>query len=109
MRRQAREIWVQIVRQFEKSGKQQEEYAKERGIPVGTLRSWIYRLRREQEDQAPLLPVRVIRSPALPARYPDDDGAAIEAELGDGVRLRFPRATPPAVIAEVIGLLRAKC
>lgn len=36
--RRAREIWVNVIRQFEKSGLKQEEFAAERKIPVGTLR-----------------------------------------------------------------------
>jgi len=108
--RRAREIWVNIIRQFERSGLKQEEFAAERKIPVGTLRGWIYRLRREQEEQAtPLLPVRVIASTAPSARWSGDEAAVIEAVLGDGVRLRFPPSTPPSVVAEVVGLLRAQC
>src|SRR5437868_1152253 len=108
--RHAREIWVQIVGQFEKSGLTQEAFAAERGIPVGTLRSWIYRLRRErQEEEAPLLPVRVISSPALSARRPDDEQVVIEVSLGDSVRLRFPTSTAPSAIAEVVALLRSRC
>ena len=107
--RRAREIWVQIVRQFERSGLTQEQYAEQRGMPVSTLRSWIYRLRDEDEEPAPLLPVRVISSPALAARRPEDDGAVIEVALGESVRLRFPTDTPPGVIAEVVAQLRARC
>ena len=107
--RRARDIWVQIIRQFERSSLTQEEYAEQRGIPVSTLRSWIYKLRDEGEESAPLLPVRVIASTAPTARCPDDGGAAIEVELGESVRLRFPTGTPPAVIAEVVAQLRARC
>jgi hypothetical protein len=109
MRRRAREIWVQVIRQFERSGSTQEAYAKERGIPLSTLQWWIYRLRREEKESSPLLPVRVISSAALPARRPDDDGTAIEVELGDTVRLRFPTGTAPGEIAELVAALRAKC
>jgi len=109
MRRRAREIWIQIIRQFERSGKTQEAYAKERGIPLSTLQWWIYRQRREEQESTPLLPVRVIASTALSARRPDDDGAAIEAELPDGVRLRFPSSMSASVIAEVVALLRTRC
>jgi DNA-binding transcriptional regulator YiaG len=58
--RRAREIWVQIVGQYEQSGLTQEAYAAQRGIPVATLRSWIYKLRHESDGAVPVLPVRVV-------------------------------------------------
>src|SRR6266480_1415937 len=106
--RRARDIWFQIVHQFEKSGLTQEAFAEERNIPVGTLRSWIYRLRREDHEGTggnevvPILPVRVIASTAPTARQPGDEGApAIEVVLGESLRLRFPPNTAPSVIAEL--------
>ena len=108
--RRARDIWVQIIRQYEKSELSQEAFAEERNIPVGTLRSWIYRLRRESDEATSILPVRVISSPALAARQPGEESApAIEVALGDSVRLRFPPSTAPSVIAELVALLRDRC
>ena len=109
MRRRAREIWVGIVAQYEKSGLTQEAFAEERGIPVGTLRNWIYRLRREGEEGVPLLPVRVVGSPAPSARQRESGDGAIEVEVGDLVRLRFPQGTAPSAIAELVALLRTQC
>lgn len=106
--RRAREIWVQIVRQFEQSGLTQEAYADERGIPVATLRSWIYRLRREAHDEAPLLPVRVVASTAPLARQSGDEAVGLEVDLGD-VRLRFARGASAAEVAELVALLRVRC
>src|ERR1700730_5064193 len=106
--RYTRDIWVQIVGQFLQSGLTQEEFPKQRGIPVGTLRSWIYKLRGEESKAADLLPVRVIASPALPARGGGDQPAPVEVEL-ESVRLRFPSGTAAGVIAEVVALLRARC
>src|SRR5690242_1153766 len=94
--RRARDIWVGIIQQFERSGLTQEAFAAERGIPVGTLRSWIYKLRQEGEDAAALLPVRVIPSPAPTARRPEaETTSAVEVEVGDLVRVRLPAGTPP--------------
>jgi hypothetical protein len=106
--RRAREVWISIVRRCEQSGLTHEEFAEKSNIPLGTLRSWIYRLRREQVAASPLLPVRVITSTAPSARRRDDEGAAIEVEL-EAVRLRFPSDTAPAVIAEIVALLRGRC
>ena len=43
-----REFWVATVAEFERSKLTQEEFARQRGLPVTTLRTWIYKLRREQ-------------------------------------------------------------
>jgi transposase-like protein len=109
--RRAREIWVQIIRQFEGSGLTQAEFARQRGIPAGTLAWWIHRLRRDGEEAPPVLPVRVVGSPAPTAREQDGEteGPTIEVVLGDGLRLRFPAGTPAAVIAELVTQLRARC
>lgn len=107
--RHARDIWVGIIRRFEQSGLTQEAFADERGIPVGTLRSWIYRLRREQEDRAPLLPVRVIASTAPLARQHSDEAVAVEVVLTDGVLVRLPAAMSLPAMAELVSLLRAQC
>lgn len=107
--RRAREIWVSIITQYEKSGQTQEAFAAARGIPVTTLRSWIYKLRQEEADSAPLLPVRVIASTAPSARQPEAEGVGVELVVDESLRLLFPPRTAPAVIAEVTARLRARC
>lgn len=114
--RRARDIWVQIIRQYEKSHLTQEAFAEQRHIPVGTLRSWIYRLRRQNNEATggseatSILPVRVIASTAPAAREVAAEGApAIELILSASMRLRFPPSTAPRVIAELVTLLRNRC
>lgn len=107
--RRAREIWVSIVGQYEKSGQTQAAFAAARGIPVGTLRSWIYKLRQSEADSAPLLPVRVVASAAHSARQAEAEGGAVELVVDESLRLRFPPGTAPAVIAEVTAQLRTQC
>ena len=107
--RRAREIWIQIVQQCEKSGLTQEEYARQRGIPVGTLRSWIYKIRRAQDEGARLLPVRVVASTPPAAGQGEAVVGAIEVELGEPMRLRFSSSTAPSVIAEIVLRLRSAC
>ena len=102
--RRARQIWIELIRQCEKSGLSAEEFAERREIPVHTLRRWMWQLRRENEGEAPVLPVRVIASTA-PTRRGSDEVVAIEVELTDGVRLRFA-GTPVEVVVEVVGRLR---
>jgi hypothetical protein len=98
MVRRTREIWRNLVGQFERSGKTLEEFAKEREIPSGTLRGWLYRFKREQEEAAPILPVSVIASTAPTAR---PDGAGVEVML-----LRFAGSATGEFIADVVSRLR---
>ena len=102
MPRRTREIWRNLIGQYERSGKKVDDFAAERGIPVGTLKNWIYRIRRDKEEQeASILPVRVVASTAPTARRPDEDGAAVEVML-----VRFASGTASELIAEVVSRLR---
>jgi hypothetical protein len=101
MARRTREIWRNLIGQFERSGKTQEQFATEREIPLTTLRSWIYRLKRENAEEAPaLLPVRVI-SPRSPTPSQRDDGAAVEVML-----VRFAGGAASEFIVDVVSRLR---
>ena len=106
--RRARRIWVELIKQYERSGLSTEAFAEKRGIPITTLRWWIWRLRREQaEESTPLLPVRVIASTAPTARQSSDESAVAEVEvaLADGLRLRFAGASSELIV-EVVSRLR---
>src|SRR3954465_14180642 len=88
-----REFWVATVAEFERSELTQEGFAQRQGIPVTTLRTWIYKLRRERKASVSLLPVRVIASTAPAARgLGAAASGAIEIELKTGVRLRLSAA-----------------
>ena len=100
MARRTREIWRNLIQQLERSGKSAEEFAKERDIPLGTLRGWIYRLKREQQEEAtPILPVTVVASTAPMARRSDDGGVEV-------MLLRFPSSAASEVIADLVCRLR---
>jgi hypothetical protein len=85
-----REFWVATVDEFERSELTQERFARQRRIPVATLRSWIYKLRRERKASVSLVPVRVVASTAAPGAAAV--GGEIEIELKTGVRLRLSTA-----------------
>ncbi len=102
MARRTREIWRNLIGQYDRSGKSQEEFAAEREIPVGTLRSWIYRFKREvAEETGSILPVRVIASTAPTARCSDAPGMEVEVVL-----MRFAAGTSSEFIADVVTRLR---
>jgi transposase-like protein len=104
MPRRCRAFWVKLVKEVERTGARHWEIAERHGVGVGTLRSWIYRLRRERPatESVPLLPVRVIASTAPTAREAGDDAARIEVELLSGLRLRFPTGTDGAYVASLV-------
>ena len=102
MARRTREIWLNLIGQFERSGKELEEFAKERDIPVGTLKNWIYRIRREKEEGGTaVLPVRVVGSSSPTASQRSDENAAVEVML-----LRFPSSATSEFISDVVTRLR---
>ena len=104
--RRKRQGWVELIGQFKRSGLSTEAYADKRGIPVGRLRWWIWRLRRDERERPSLLPVRVIPSSA--PRRDGENVAAMEVELTDGVRVRFIDAAVDTVV-EVVSRLRRCC
>lgn len=71
-----RRFWTTAITEFERSGLTQEAFAARRGVSVGTLRGWIYRLRQERKASVSLVPVRVIASTAPAARRPGARRAA---------------------------------
>ena len=104
MARRTREVWRNLIGQLERSGKTVEQYAAEREIPVGTLKNWVYRLRREKaEEETPVLPVRVISSasPSGARRREDSGEAAVEVML-----VRFASGAASELIVEVVSRLR---
>ncbi len=64
------DVWRRWVLELEESGQTHKEFAAAKGVSVGTLQFWVYKLRREaRRATAPqLLPVEVVSSTALAAR-----------------------------------------
>lgn len=89
---QGREFWVATVAEFERSELTQEGFARQHRLPVTTLRTWIYKLRRERKARVSLVPVRVIASTAPAARGTAAASSELEIELKTGVRLRLSAA-----------------
>jgi len=97
-----REFWVATVDEFERSELTQERFARQRRLSVTTLRSWIYKLRRERKATVSLVPVRVVASTAPVARGAAAVGGEIEIELTTGVRLRLSTAVDPDYVAALV-------
>ena len=113
---QDKERWTKLVVDFETSDLTQREFASERGVSFSTLRSWIYRLRKESRPlvteaasssgQVPereaskkvsrLLPVQVVASAAnrrTTVMVAAEVESILELALPSGACLRFPAGT----------------
>ena len=102
MLRRGREFWITAIAEFERSKLTHEAFAQRRGFSVETLRSWIYRLRRERQDSVSLVPVRVIESPPPTVRRSSESVAEVEVMLVSGVRLRFATSIDLDYIAALV-------
>ncbi len=102
MLRRGREFWITAIAEFERSKLTHEAFAQRRGFSVETLRSWIYRLRRERQDSMSLVPVRVVESPPPTMRRSSESVAEIEVVLVSGVRLRFETSIDLDYVATLV-------
>lgn len=98
--RRGREFWQGVVADLEGSGLTHEEFASRRRVNVGSLRSWLYRLRREGGAGVRLLPVRV-----------EGSTRSLEViEIGiAGAVVRLGVGTDVAYVAELVTQLRERC
>ncbi len=88
--------WVEIVEAWERSGKTQIAFASRSGVALSTLRSWIYRRRRESSSMR-MVEVRV----AAPIRDP----GPVEIALPNGVTARVAVGTEPTWASALIKAL----
>ena len=106
-----REFWIRLVEQCAQSPLSRPAFAAQHGVSVGTLRWWIYRVRREPTPAPRILPIR-LRAPGGPSAPQEEWGAggAVEAQLPNGVQLRFANGTSSTYVIEVVGrLLERRC
>lgn len=96
-------FWERAVREFEASELTHREFARKKGVGIGTLRSWIYRLRRETGGSpSPGASVRIVPVTVRPASVAS--GEWLELAVGEVV-LRFCAGTDAAYIAELASKL----
>lgn len=94
MSRSSRSTWERRVAACERSSLTHGDFARRHGLKVRTLRSWIYRLRRET-PVARLLPVRVA----------EGTRAGVEIVLPTGVLVRLASGTQPDEVAAIVRAL----
>jgi len=101
--RRGRRFWERVVREVERGGASHAEVAARHGVLVSTLRSWVYRLRRERRGAAPavrMLPVEMTQA-SEPA------SAAIEIRVVTGDVVAFGSRTDVAYVAKLVAALRS--
>lgn len=102
--RSGREYWESVVSELEASGLTHADFARQRRIKVGSLRGWLYRLRRERDRSEPvrLLPVTVVPSSAPTAH------GLVEVDVAGAV-VRVSVGTDLAYVAGLVARLRDQC
>ena len=96
MKRRTPEERRTIVAEFRKSGLTQEAFARRRRIPVGTLRSWIYRDEDAQEAR---------QDRFIEISGPVAAGPEIVLRVGEQVVLELVELPSPEYVAELVRAL----
>lgn len=100
--RQGRDFWERIVRDLEQSGLTHGEFADQRGLNIGSLRSWLYRLRRKRRRVVRVLPVHVAgQSGAISSAF-------VEVAVA-GTVVRAAVGTDVEYFVELVTRLRERC
>src|SRR5262249_18783613 len=99
--RRNRDFWEKIVAALEGGEQTHEQFAERRRVNVGSLRSWLYRLRRERGGVR-VLPVRFEEAITRRSTAP----SVVEISF-DGVS-RVSVGTDVEYVAELIARLRAR-
>ena len=95
MKRRTPEERRAIVAEYRKSGLTQEAFARRRRIPVGTLRSWIYRHDAQGARQDRFIEIS----------GPVTAGPEIVLRVGEQVALELTELPSPEYVAELLRAL----
>jgi hypothetical protein len=111
MERRTRAQWSALVDELEASGQSRATFCRRRGIEVGTLKWWMWKLgrggrgARHEARAIRLVPVDVVESGGTADA---DGGAEVVIEVA-GVTVRIATGTSPEYVAKLIAALRAPC
>jgi hypothetical protein len=109
-RRRSAAEWTRLVAEFRKSGLSVEDFAASRGVPVGRLRWWRWRLDvagsspSAPADKLRLVPVDVDATASVPAITPPS-ALAWELCTTRGDVLRVYRAVAPVELEAVLSVM----
>jgi transposase-like protein len=99
-RRRSREYWERLVAEFESSDESAPSFADSHQVHVATLRSWLYRIRRECEesyDPATAF-VEVIQVAEQSDRIRSN---GVRLDLPGGAEVYLDKLPPPSYLAEL--------
>ena len=99
-RRRSREEWTALVAEFEQGQMTQAEFAKRRRVGLGSLRSWIYKLRGEDAEERSD-DIRFVEVVGVEGGY-QAEAVAVALEWPGGMRLSFKELPPPSYLAAVL-------
>lgn len=102
--RRSRTEWQRLVEELESGDESHDTFAARHGLHVGSLRSWLYRIRRSRrQTSAPKPPVSFV---AVEAPRPLHGYVEL---VGAGVVLRVDGALGPSYIAALARELTSQC
>ena len=98
-KRQGRDFWAGVVREFEGSGQTHNGFCLSRRLDVGTFRRWLYRLRREGSSRrkGPVLQF-------LPLVPSSTSSGPVRVRVGE-VELSFAELPTATYLAELLRLM----
>ena len=94
-KRRGRQFWSPLVERFEASGESALVFARRHRVNAGTLRGWVYQLRREKRDGAD--PMRFVEVQAAEIRR-----APVEVAYGERTVVRLPGDATADDIAKLV-------
>ena len=97
-RRRDRGYWEQLVDEFEQGDESAPAFAKQHQVHVATFRSWLYRIRRERE-QEPYEPETAFVE-VVPLE-PSGRSHGVRLDLPGGFEVHLAELPPPAYLAEL--------
>ena len=95
----SREEIAAILDQYERNGLTQAAFAKQNGLSISTLRSWLYRRRQERSS---FVAVDLEQAP-------DTGSPCIEIDLGDKRRVFVPADFDAESLAALLPIVVATC
>jgi hypothetical protein len=110
-----REVWVHRIERWRESGLSAREFSARHGFKATTLHHWSWRLRREQDREAPPRSPKSRRpsiAPLAPLSFIEVQATSteerFELELNDGRRLRIPSGFAADSLQRLLGVLEVR-
>ena len=105
-RRRSRAEVEALVVEFEASGLKREAFCRQRGLAVGTLDKYRWRVHSERRSVAgPMVPVEVVWSPEGEASRDADGDSAFVVESRSGRRIEVRRGFDAGTLERLLSVL----